>query len=260
MHTRVAHGLHIGGLEDAGLGHQQAVGGHVLEHAQGRIERDLERPQVAVVDAHQRGLELEGALQLGAVVHFYQHRHVQAAGDGFKVGHLRVIQTRGDQQNGIGPHGPRFIDLVRIHHEILAQHGQQCAGPGLLQVVRLALEKLPIGQHRQASRAHLAVAFHVALGNVGRLEVGAQHALAGAGLLDLGNHRRLTLGDLGAQRAFKVAGEHAALGIGAHGGQRQALFGGGHFFVLDGDDFVEDVTHGLQPSCRAPQSPVSVCW
>jgi hypothetical protein len=42
-----------------------------------------------------------------------------------KVGHLRVVQAGGDQQDAVGAHGARLVDLVRIHHEILAQHRQR---------------------------------------------------------------------------------------------------------------------------------------
>ena len=35
--------------------------------------------------------ETQGAVQLGAVVHLDQHGHVQAVGDLFHLGHLRVV-------------------------------------------------------------------------------------------------------------------------------------------------------------------------
>ncbi len=247
MHAGGAQALHVGAGGDAAFGDQQALGRHLGQQVQRGFQAHVEAAQVTVVDAHQRGLELERALQLGAVVHFHQHGHIEAEGNGLELGHLGIGQAGGDEQDAVGPHGARFVDLVGIDHEVLAQHRQVAAGARLLQVIRAALEELPVGQHRQAGRAHLAagigVADGVALGDVGRHEISPDHALARAGLLDLGNHRGLPRGHLGAQRAHEVAREHAALGIGAHLGQRQLLLRRRHFLALDGDDLVQDVTH-----------------
>ena len=70
-----------------------------------------------------------------------------------------------------------LVNLIVRHHEVLAQDGQLASGARLHQVLGLALKELRIGQHAQASRAVLGIA----LGNGGRAEVRAQHALAGAG-------------------------------------------------------------------------------
>ena len=112
-----------------------AVGRHVRQHAQRGLQRDLEGAQVAVVDAEQRRLELERALQLGRVVHLDQHGHVQAARDRLELGHLRVVQAGRDQQDAVGAHGPRLVDLVGVDHEVLAQHRQVARRARLLQVV-----------------------------------------------------------------------------------------------------------------------------
>jgi hypothetical protein len=69
------------------------------------LQINVEGAQVAVVNAKQGRLELERAMQFGAVVHLHQHRHVQAVGDGFELGHLRVVEASGDQQDGVGAHG-----------------------------------------------------------------------------------------------------------------------------------------------------------
>jgi hypothetical protein len=92
-------------------------------------------------------------------------------GNGLQIGHLRVIQAGGDQQDGIGTHHARFVDLPGVDHEILAQHRQLARGARLFEVVDIALEKLPVGQHRQASRADHAVAVGIALRDVGRNEI-----------------------------------------------------------------------------------------
>ncbi|MCY1545438.1 hypothetical protein D9M68_813810 [compost metagenome] len=189
-------------------------------------------------------------------MHLDQHRHVQPLRQRFQIGHLRVVQAGGDQQDGVGPHGAGLVDLVRVHHEVLAQHREVTAGTSLFQIVGAALKKLLVGQHRQAGGADLAIAFGVALGDVGRDEVFAQHALARAGLLDLGDHRGLAGGNLGPQGALEVACEQAAFGVEAHHVQRFLLARGGGGFVLDGHDLVQDVTHGFCfPGVEATGAP-----
>jgi hypothetical protein len=74
------------------------------------------------------------------------------------------------------------------------------------------------------------------LRNVGGDEIGADHALAGAGLLDLGNHGGLAGGDLGAHGADKVTRQHTAQRRPAWRSKGFALLGGGDFGAFDGDD------------------------
>src|SRR5260370_436761 len=111
-------------------------------------------------------------------------------------------------------------------------------------IVHAALEELLVGQHREAGGADaLAVAIGIALRDVGGGEVLADHALAAAGLLDLGDHAGLAGGDLGAQRAHEVAREHPAFGGAAPVRQGHALLGGGHFLHFHVADLLEDVGH-----------------
>jgi hypothetical protein len=65
--------------QDARLGDQQAVGRHPRQQVQRGLQRDLEGAQVAVVDAHQRRLQPQRAVELGAVVHLHQHGHAEAS-------------------------------------------------------------------------------------------------------------------------------------------------------------------------------------
>ena len=148
-------------------------------------------------------------------MHLDQHRHVQPQGNGRQIGHSRVVQASGDEQNAVGAHGTRLVNLVRVDHEVFAQHRQLARSAGLLQKVGLALEKLTVGQHRQTSRAM----FGITLRNVSGHKVGTQHAFGRAGFFHLGNHRGLPRCDLGAHGTQKVAGEHARLGVCTHRSQ-----------------------------------------
>ena len=70
--------------------------------------------------------------------------------------HLVQGQRRGDEQDGIRPHRPCLIDLVFVHHEILAQHRQcrrlrapasdipRCPG-------KIARRSAPTGRPRRAA-------------------------------------------------------------------------------------------------------------
>ena len=208
VHLGGAHALHIGRAEDAGLGDQQAVRWHAGSRPS-VVSSVTKGAEVAVVDADQRGrFESQRTVKLGAVVHLDEHVQAQGHGSGFEVGHLRR-QAGGNEQDAIGPHGTGFHHLVLIDHEVLAQHRQLAGRTGLLQVGDRALEEALVGQHTQAGRA----VARVAVGDLGGAEVRAQDALAGAGLLDLGDHAGAAGGDGAAQEASK---KPAA----GHGGSR----------------------------------------
>ncbi|MNH24541.1 hypothetical protein D3C79_844810 [compost metagenome] len=139
-------------------------------------------------------------------MHFDQDVEADALGGIGKFGHLHVIQRRNDQQHTVSAQGPGFDDLVRIDHEVLADHRQLARGARLLQVDVAALEVVDIGQHRQAGRPALLVAD----GDVGRNEVFADHALAWRGFVDLGNDCRLLapgLLDQGLGKAARSIGD-----------------------------------------------------
>ena len=106
---------------------------------------------------------------------FYQHIQANAFGHGRQLSHLHVIQCRDDQQHAVGAQGTGLDNLVRVNHEILADHWQLARRAGLLQEQVAALEEVDIGQYRQAGCAALLVA----LGNVFRIKELADHALAG---------------------------------------------------------------------------------
>ena len=55
---------------------------------EGRLEPCLEGAQVAIVDADQRRLELEGGLQFVRVVYLDQHRHAEIPRERFQMGHF----------------------------------------------------------------------------------------------------------------------------------------------------------------------------
>ena len=185
---------------------------------------------------------------------------------------MGIVQAGGNQQNTVCAHGTRFVDLVGVDHEILAQNRQVARRAGLLEIVDAALKELLVSQHRQAGGTVLGVA----LGDVGGNEIGAQDALGRAGLFDFGDHRRQTGSDLGPHGAHKVACEHARFGVSPHGTQGLARQSGSDLLAFDCNDFVKNVAHGrgcvglvkkllgrpgepaLQPCCVASTSSSSL--
>ena len=80
--------------------------------------------QVAVVDADHSHTELQGAIQLGPVVHFHEHVEAELGGGRRQLVRHRIGQRRHDQQDAIGPDPAAFDDLIRVEDEILAQDRQ----------------------------------------------------------------------------------------------------------------------------------------
>ena len=214
--------------------------------AERRLQRDLERAQVAVVDAEQRRPQAQRAVEFAAVVHFHQHRQAERQRGGLQVRQLRIVEAGGDQQDAVGPQRTRLDDLVFVDHEILAQHRQRAGGTRLLQVGGRALEEARVGEHAQAGRT----AGLVAGGDLGRHEMLAQHTLARARLLDLGDDGRPPGRDPRPQRGLEAAQAAPGLrrfGIGAPARQAAPGPGGGDFLALDGDDALQDVRHRPRP-------------
>ena len=196
--------------------------------------------QVAVVDAHQRRVQgLQCTFQLGAVMHFDQYVETDRLGSRRQFGHQHVVQRRDDQQDAVGTDRPRLDDLVRIDHEVLADHRQRTGGPRFLQIGIGALEEVHVGEHRQARRATRLVA----AGDLRRDEVFAQHALARRCLLDLGDHcRLLALGPLQqgiGEAARRIGATRQPLDL----GQVDARSALGDLLGLAGEDLLQNRRH-----------------
>ena len=178
-------------------------------------------------------------------MHFDQHRHAQAQRLGFQIGHQRVVQAGGDQQDAVCAPGARLVDLVGVDHEVLAQHRQRAHGARLLQVLGCALKERPIGEHAQAGGAVPGIGHR----DLGRHEVLADHALARAGLLDLGDDRGLAGSNLRAQGADEIARRRLRQRVAAQRGGIAPALRRSDLLTLDGDDALQDVAH--LPTLRA---------
>src|SRR5262249_7020096 len=97
-----------------------------------------------------RGLEREGAIKLALVVNLDQSievpflcRFEQAAG-------LGIVHTRENHEYAIRPQGSCLDYLIRIEHEILAQHGQRGCSSRDVEMLRRALKGRRIRQNGEA--------------------------------------------------------------------------------------------------------------
>ena len=153
--------------------------------------------------------------------------------------HRRQVEGGDDEQNGVGAHRPRLVNLVGIDDEILTQHGQFAGSTRGLQIRRRPLKKLPVGQHRQAG----CTVRRIIGGNISRLEIAAQNAFRRAGLFDFGNNRRLAGRPLTPYRADEITGGRACQRLGLHGCQRLVPLRLGDFVAFNGKNFLQNIAH-----------------
>ena len=172
-------------------------------------------------------------------MHLDQHRQPQSPGHLEQIGQILVGEDRRDQQGGIGPGGPGLEQLVGGEDEVLAQQGELHRVAHRHQHLKAPLEEALVGQHRQAAGATIPVA----PGNGDGVEVFADHPLAGAGLLDLGDHSRFAAA--GPQGCREVPGGGQLGHLLLERFQADPFPGGRHFPVLLPDDLLEDVAGAL---------------
>src|SRR3954470_6272289 len=160
---RAAGGLHVGGAHEglpdqhgvdadavevvellargeARLGHHRLARGDVREQFVGALDVDAEVAEVAVVEAEDVRVDVERALELLLVMDLDEHVEVEAARLLVQLVEVVVLERGDDQQDGVRAGGGRFVELIRVDDEVLAQHGQLRGGDHLAQVVEAAAE------------------------------------------------------------------------------------------------------------------------
>ena len=187
----------------------------------------------------------ERRLELHPVVHLDQHGEAERVRDPLQLAHHRGRERRGDEQNAVRTHGAGLVHLIRLDHEILAQHRKIAGVARRPQMFGGALEELPVGQHGEAGGAVGGIARR----DGGRFERVAQEPLARARALDLRDDGRIAGRDLRAHRADEIAHGWRLLGLGANRGERRVRFGRRDFLGLDGENALEDVAH--EPRLRS---------
>ena len=187
--------------EDAALGDHEAPGRDARQKAEGRLQRHAEIPQVAVVDADAAASCSASARSSSrGVVHLDEHvQPVVARGAAPAPPSARRSSAATISRIASAPSARDSATWYSSTMNSLRSAGSEQAAARGDQVVRAPLEERAVGEHRQAGRAGPLVARR----DGRRIEIRAQHALARAGLLDLGDHRRLAGRDLRAERAAR---------------------------------------------------------
>ena len=170
-------------------------------------------------------------------MHLQEHVHAQGPGQVGQFPEARIVQGGGDEEDAVRPQHARLQHLVGVDGEVLAQHRQAGRLAGAHQVRIRPLEEVHVGEHGEAGGPGLGVGAGDGLG----VEVGAQHALAGGGLLDLGDDCRLAPLDAGLQGRSETAHRRrlgqarAQLSLGQAGAPL------GHLLGLAREDAAQDV-------------------
>src|SRR5690606_21567744 len=110
--------------------------------------------------------------------------------------------------------------------------------------------------------------FLIGAGERGRVEIGADQPLGGAGLLDLGDQGEAAVAMLRLQCGAKAARRGHVCRPRLDFGQRQRGLGGGDLLALVGLDAAQDVAHGrlsrletwTSRSSTARAEPLSMAW
>ena len=187
-------------------------------------------------------VERQGALQLALVVDLDQHVHAEVRAPSRSSARASAsVDARHDDQDAVGAPGARLDRPDR------ARTGSPCAGRAGReavarrgQILGPALERGRVGQHREAGRA----ALRIGAGERRRIEIGADQALRGARLLDLGDQRRTAGGELTPRsRPRSRAGEGPRAPAARIASRRDRGLGGRDLPPLVGLDPGEDVAH-----------------
>ena len=170
---------------DAGLGDlDDRVGDERGQPAEDRAV-DLERLEVAGVDADDAAAGVEGALQLDLVVDLDQGRHAQALGALDQRDEGLLLERCDDEQGDVGAVRPALPQLVGRHDEVLAQQRHRDASAYGVQVGQAPAEAALLGEDADDRGAPGLVV----LGQRGRVGDRRQRALGRAAALDLRDDR-----------------------------------------------------------------------
>src|SRR5579875_1359659 len=110
----------IGMRVNAAFGHADRARRHEVTQAQGSIERDFERFEIAIVDTDDFRARIDGFRELLLVVYFDKRGEMQRCRKLAEALEFRYLENRGDQEDGIGSVSGGFKDLKTIYREIFA--------------------------------------------------------------------------------------------------------------------------------------------
>ena len=95
---------------------------HGIDQLQRSVQANVQRAQVAIVDADKLSPRIHCARKLLPRVHLDQRFHSQLAAEREQLAERRIAQDGDDQQKRIGVGSARLPHLPGIDDEIFAQH------------------------------------------------------------------------------------------------------------------------------------------
>ena len=167
-----------------------------LGQAAEQVAVELERRQVACVDADEPRADIGGAVDLIGGVRLDQRRHAELERERVQAAEHILLERRDDQQHEVGAGGACLEHLVLGRDEVLAQHRQLDRGSNGFEVGEAPLEAATLGEHRDRRRAALLVEPGLVCGIGDRGEIAARRARA----LDLGDDLDAVGGSEGGER------------------------------------------------------------
>src|SRR3954451_7463669 len=142
---------------NAALGHTNDVCGNRCGHPHRPLVIDLERDEIALIDADDRGVDLQCDLELGLIVDLDQDVEADTVGQFGKRLQLVLVERCGDQQDAVGAHDPSVEHVAFADREVLAEHRQGARRPSGLQIGDRAAEVWLVGQYGEATCPALLV-------------------------------------------------------------------------------------------------------
>ena len=138
--------IDIGAALDARFRNEQAIARNQRRKPLGHGEIDLERAQVAIVDAEDRRAEGERPPHLAFVMRLDQSVHAEPPGHRQDLGRLGIVEQRQDDENGVGAVEPGFGNLARVDDEVLGEDRAVEDPPHRAQILERAAEIGAVGE------------------------------------------------------------------------------------------------------------------
>jgi hypothetical protein len=235
-----AAGFHEAGVAlgfDAAFGDKDELIGDLFAEVVSGLEVDFEGFEVAIVDANDLGVGVEGAIEFFAIVDFDEDIELEGLRFLEKIEVSFLIEGGDDEEDGVGSGDDGFVDLGFVDDEIFPEDGDIDGLFDLGEEGEVALKVFFVGEDGDGAGAGVGVGF----GDEDGIEAGGDGAGRGGGLFDFGDDVE------GFFRVFAFEGVEEGAEVIAFGGGESKFLGEGEegfdFGAFVGDDFVEFV-HG----------------
>src|SRR4029077_9148224 len=126
---------------ESGFADGDAIVGDAFDQFEGSLDADVERLQVAVVDANDAAARGDGTVEFIGRVDLDERLHAKFAAEGEEVAKLRVMQYGNHEQEAVRVVCACFPDLPGIEDKILAEDGNIHGFSGVAEVFERTAKK-----------------------------------------------------------------------------------------------------------------------